>query len=62
MSKKQKLTDKSLMPWGRYKGYNMENVPANYLLYMYSRGITDPLVSEYVVENMETLKLETGIK
>lgn len=30
-----KLTDESLMPFGKHKGEKMANVPASYLLWLY---------------------------
>jgi uncharacterized protein (DUF3820 family) len=30
------LTDESKMPFGKYKGDQMINVPANYLLFLYN--------------------------
>lgn len=30
-----KLTDQSLMPFGKHRGKNMEDVPASYLLWLW---------------------------
>lgn len=30
----KKLTDDSIMPWGKYKGETLEDVPASYLLWL----------------------------
>ena len=53
------LTDKDPMPWGKYKGDLMEDVPADYLLYLYDgNGIHDPRVNRYVLENITTLRMQ----
>jgi uncharacterized protein (DUF3820 family) len=54
----EKLTDESIMPWGKYKGYSMENVPASYLIWLYENDKCDELVKDYIVDNLEFLKLE----
>jgi uncharacterized protein (DUF3820 family) len=54
----QRLTDESLMPWGKYKGYKMENVPASYLIHLYEENKCDKQVKDYILENLDFLKLE----
>jgi len=61
-----KLTDESLMPWGKYKGHAMEKVPAQYLLYIHTHE--DPRdrngvkcsadVREYINDNLDALESE----
>ncbi len=54
------LTDNSPMPFGRYKGKALVNVPASYLLVIYRQGI-HPLyndVKAYIEENMTVLQAE----
>lgn len=46
------LDDDSPMPWGKYKGDKMENVPDDYLKYMYDNGKVDRQVKEYIEEYM----------
>jgi uncharacterized protein (DUF3820 family) len=53
---KEKLTDNSIMPWGKYKGHNMINVPANYLLYLYENDKCHGAVKDYIIENLEFIK------
>lgn len=56
-------TDNSPMPFGKYKGDNLGNVPASYLLYLYSQGINEilyPELKKYIEENMQALKQENG--
>ncbi len=52
------MTDKSIMPFGKYKGYLMENVPASYLIWLYENSKCTKEVAEYILDNMEILKLE----
>jgi uncharacterized protein (DUF3820 family) len=53
------LTDTCPMPWGKYKGDDMEDVPASYLLFMYDNGgINDKQVLDYVEDNIEVLRKE----
>ncbi len=53
-----KLTDNSRMPWGRYKGMKMANVPAEYLFWCYNNNKCSVEVSKYISENHEVLKTE----
>ena len=50
MNKLEPLDDESLMPWGKYKGDKMENVPDQYLKYMYDAEKVDIAVKEYIEE------------
>lgn len=52
------LTDESPMPFGRYKGKLMANIPASYLLYIYDNGLYHTHVKNYIEENLDALKLE----
>lgn len=56
------LDDKSPMPFGKYIGKTMANVPAKYLLYLYDQCCDHPGVKQYTIENLEGLKKEAGIK
>lgn len=44
------LDDESPMPWGKYKGDKMENVPENYLKFMYDSEKVDSRVKDYINE------------
>lgn len=52
------LTDESIMPWGKYKGYEMQNVPASYLIWLYENDKCDKAVRDYIKENLDFLKME----
>lgn len=54
----EKLNDGSIMPWGKYKGHLMENVPANYLIWLYENDKCDKRVKDYIIENLDFLKME----
>lgn len=53
-----KLKDDSLMPYGKYSGRQMADVPANYLLYLYDEKICYGSVKEYIFDNLDVLRLE----
>lgn len=52
------MKDQSIMPFGKYKGKKMGEVPASYLLWIYDEGIKDGDVKTYIVDNLDALKLE----
>lgn len=54
------LTDTSIMPFGKkYKDLKMIEVPASYLIYIYSENYNIPRnLREYIVDNMQALEQE----
>ena len=50
--------DNSLMPYGKYKGKKMANIPASYLLWMYRNDKLFKALEVYVEENMDALEKE----
>jgi uncharacterized protein (DUF3820 family) len=50
-----KLTDESPMPWGKFKGKKMIDVPADYLLWLYREDKADGDVLEYINDNYMVL-------
>lgn len=52
------MDDESLMPWGKYKGDKMINVPASYLLWLYDMGKVYGEVKEYIKDNLEVLQFQ----
>lgn len=66
------LKDDSLMPFGKYKGQKMIDVPASYLLWFYNEHIvggseinmtlTNKMLKRYIVDNLEVLKIESTKK
>lgn len=54
------MNDTDLMPWGKHKGIPMQDVPVDYLHYLWNEGLkneTKP-VAEYIRKNLNALKLE----
>lgn len=57
------LTDDSTMPFGKYKGMTMANVPASYLHHLWSKpgGLKNDTASgvgRYIKDNLNALKKE----
>lgn len=55
----QPFTDQSLMPWGKYKGHKMANVPPDYLLWLLENDKCGGRVKEYIEKNKSFLILES---
>ena len=49
------LKDKSLMPFGQYRGIALEEIPVHYLLWLYQQDWIDkyPSVKGYITDNLE---------
>lgn len=52
------MTDLDLMPFGKYKGDKMEDVPASYLLWLRDHGVSNREVKQYIESNLSTLLSE----
>lgn len=56
------LTDDDLMPFGKYKGVRMSDVPARYFHYLWNNGLKQQVatnkVAAYISANMSALQLE----
>lgn len=52
------LTDHCSMPFGKYKGEKMANVPASYLIYLNTLDDLHPGVKAYIQENLDALNEE----
>ena len=46
------------IPFGRHKGEFIEDVPANYLLWLCDEGVVTTEIKEYVDENRKVLEEE----
>ena len=55
------LDDLSPMPWGKHRGVPMQDVPAQYLWWLWTEGMMsnkqEP-VADYIRRNLEALKQE----
>lgn len=56
------MDDNSIMPFGKYKGEKLANIPANYLIYIYSAGWIRGEIKEYIKENYEEILTEARDK
>lgn len=55
----QELTDLSPMPFGKFKGQPMQDVPASYLHWLWSNGKQGDRrcpVADYIRRNLDALK------
>lgn len=50
------MKDTDLMPYGKYKGEKMANVPASYLIWLYENNKCFGEVLKYISDNMDVLK------
>lgn len=53
-----RLTDKSLMTFGKYQGYQLANVPAGYLIWLYENASINESLKAYIKDNLDALKME----
>jgi uncharacterized protein (DUF3820 family) len=56
------MDDNSIMPFGKYKGELMANVPPEYLIYMYDNNKCYGDVKKYIADNLEVLQSEVNLK
>lgn len=57
----QEYTDRTIMPFGKYKGKALANIPAPYLLYLYNEGIARDALKRYIEDNMKVLNNEVKL-
>lgn len=50
------LTDETIMPFGKYQGKKLGDVPDYYLLWLHTEGTKNVLLKEYLDENIEAIK------
>lgn len=51
----EKFTDSSKMPFGKYKGDRLIDIPASYLLWLYENDRAGSIKS-YIEENLDAIK------
>jgi len=51
------MDDNSLMPFGKFKGVKLANVPAWYLLWLYNENKCNGDLKEYIKENLDVLTI-----
>jgi len=55
------LTDTSLMPQGKYRGYKMANVPHEHLIYIYENFTLKPPLKKYIEDRIGDLRIEVKL-
>ena len=53
---------KMIMPFGKYKGTLLDEVPHGYLLYLYDRKLLSGKIKKYAEENITVLKFNQKTK
>lgn len=54
------MKDTDIMPFGKYMGQKMANVPADYLIWLYENNKCNFGVRQYVRDNLKDLKAEAN--
>ena len=57
----EKLTDQTKMPFGKYKGDKLANVPSEYLLWIYDNYDLKPELKAYIDDNRAVLQQEVKL-
>lgn len=52
------FTDNDVMPFGKHKGKRLEDVPADYFLWLWNDGVTHEGVRGYIVKSFSALVQE----
>jgi uncharacterized protein (DUF3820 family) len=52
------MDDNSIMPFGKFKGEKMANVPSIYLLWCYEQEWCRGEVKKYIAANLDAIKSE----
>ena len=55
------ITDNYIVPYGKYKGHKIGDVPKDYLLYIFNKGLNDNAIC-YYINNMQRPKHLEGTK
>jgi uncharacterized protein (DUF3820 family) len=52
------MDDNSKMPFGKYQGKQLANVPPEYLVWLYENANVYGELKDYIKDNMDVLKFE----
>jgi len=52
------MDDNSLMPFGKFKGHALANVPAWYLLWLLNENKCNGELKQYIIDNKQILEGE----
>jgi len=55
------MDDQFIMPFGKYKGRPISEVPNGYLLYLYDQNKLTGKVKKYAEENIPVLRYKLGL-
>lgn len=59
LPKNLEYNDLTLMPFGKYKGEPLQDVPASYLHYLWTqKPLSDVRLEQYIKKNISALKKE----
>lgn len=50
------MTDKSIMPFGQHKGKQLDQIPDEYLLWLYENNKCYGELKEYIKDNLDVIK------
>lgn len=50
------MEDNSIMPFGKYKGEQLIDVPADYLLWLYENNKANGELKAYIEDNLDVIK------
>jgi uncharacterized protein (DUF3820 family) len=56
------LTHNSIMPYGKYNGHRLKNVPAEYLLWIFENNKTTPQMAKYINRYISILNKEKELR
>lgn len=56
----QLFNDSTPMPFGKYQGKKLIDIPAQYFLWLYDKGCDHVGVKQYIIENLAALQKEAG--
>jgi uncharacterized protein (DUF3820 family) len=56
------MTDNDKMPFGKYKGEKMANIPPDYLIWLYENNKCYGAVEDYIKDNLDVLREEIKYK
>lgn len=54
------LADLDPMPFGKFKGKPMQDVPATYLRWLKNEGCSNVLVANYIHNSWDAIQMELG--
>ncbi len=56
------MSDNDVMPFGKYKGERLSDVPDSYLLWLYQSGSVSGQLKKYLLDNIESIQFNVKNK